>query len=104
MALKIRSEDEVIVITGKEKGKRGKVKSVLSSRRVVVEGINLVKKHQKPLPAMNQAGGILEKESAIQVSNIAIFNPATGKPDRVGFRFEGDKKVRFFKSNSETIK
>lgn len=65
---------------------------------------NLVKKHQKPVPALNQPGGIVEKEAAIQVSNVAIFNATTGKADRVGFRFEDGKKVRFFKSNSETIK
>ena len=90
MAAKIRRDDEVIVLTGKDKGKRGKVKNVLSSGKVIVEGINLVKKHQKPVPALNQPGG--------------IFNAATGKADRVGFRFEDGKKVRFFKSNSETIK
>ena len=101
MAAKIRRDDEVIVLTGKDKGKRGKVKNVLSSGKVIVEGINLVKKHQKPVPALNQPGGIVEKEAAIQVSNVAIFNAATGK---VGFRFEDGKKVRFFKSNSETIK
>ena len=101
MAAKIRRDDEVIVLTGKDKGKRGKVKNVLSSGKVIVEGINLVKKHQKPVPAL---GGIVEKEAAIQVSNVAIFNATTGKADRVGFRFEDGKKVRFFKSNSETIK
>ncbi|RLM19162.1 50S ribosomal protein L24 [Brenneria alni] len=104
MAAKIRRDDEVIVLTGKDKGKRGKVKNVLSASKVIVEGINLVKKHQKPVPALNQPGGIVEKEAAIQVSNLAIFNTATGKADRVGFRFEDGKKVRFFKSNSETIK
>ena len=118
MAAKIRRDDEVIVLTGKDKGKRGKVKNVLSSGKVIVEGINLVKKHQgrnqpggfffndatRLVPALNQPGGIVEKEAAIQVSNVAIFNAATGKADRVGFRFEDGKKVRFFKSNSETIK
>ena len=104
MAAKIRRDDEVIVLTGQDKGKRGKVKNVLSSGKVIVEGINLVKKHQKPVPALNQPGGIVEKEAAIQVSNVAIFNATTGKADRVGFRFEDGKKVRFFKSNSETIK
>ncbi len=84
MAAKIRRDDEVIVLTGKDKGKRGKVKNVLSSGKVIVEGINLVKKHQKPVPALNQPGGIVEKEAAIQVSNVAIFNAATGKADRVG--------------------
>ncbi len=104
MASKIRRSDEVIVISGKDKGKRGKVKSVLSSGKAIVEGINLVKKHQKPAPALNQPGGILEREAAIQASNLALFNPVTAKADRVGFRFEDGIKVRFFKSNKKTIK
>ena len=104
MAAKIRRNDEVIVLTGKNKGKRGKVKNVLSAGKVIVEGIGLVKKHQKPVPALNQPGAIVEKEAAIQVSNLALFNATTGKADRVGFRFEESKKVRFFKSNGETIK
>ncbi|MGP1953893.1 MAG: 50S ribosomal protein L24 [Arsenophonus sp. NC-TX2-MAG3] len=105
MATKIRRNDDVIVLAGKDKGKRGKVKQVLSSGKIIVEGINLVKKHQKPIPAMNQPGGIIEREAAIDVSNVAIFNVArTGKADRVGFRIEDGKKVRFFKSNNETIK
>ena len=83
MAAKIRRDDEVILLTGKDKGKRGKVKNVLSSGKVIVEGINLVKKHQKPVPALNQPGGIVEKEAAIPVSNVALFNTATGKADRV---------------------
>ena len=103
MAAKIRREDEVIVLTGKDKGKRGKVKSVLSTGKVIVEGINLVKKHQKPVPALNQEGGIVEKEAAINVSNVAIFNPDTGKADRVGFRIENGKKVRFYKSTNKLI-
>ena len=105
MAAKIRREDEVIVLTGKDKGKRGKVTQVLvQSGKVIVEGINLVKKHQKPVPALGVAGGIVSKESAIDASNVAIFNPATGKADRVGFRIEDGKKVRFFKSNGELVK
>ncbi|MFB6422221.1 MAG: 50S ribosomal protein L24 [Candidatus Malihini olakiniferum] len=104
MAAKIHRNDEVIVLTGKDKGKRGKVKTVLSSRRIFVEGINLVKKHQKPDPSLNRPGGIVKKEAAIHLSNVALFNMATGKADRVGFRFEEGKKVRFFKSTSETIK
>ncbi|ABL98435.1 50S ribosomal protein L24 [Shewanella sp. JM162201] len=104
MAAKIRREDEVIVLTGKDKGKRGKVTRVLVTGKVVVEGINLVKKHTKPNPQLGITGGIVEKEAAIQVSNVAIFNPATGKADRVGFRFEDGKKVRFFKSNGELVK
>ncbi|WP_392566409.1 50S ribosomal protein L24 [Utexia brackfieldae] len=103
MAAKIRREDEVIVLTGKDKGKRGKVKSVLSTGKVIVEGINLVKKHQKPQPALNQEGGIVEKEAAMNISNVAIYNSATGKADRVGFKIEDGKKVRFFKSTNETI-
>ncbi|CAJ0993535.1 50S ribosomal protein L24 [Pantoea sp. Nvir] len=104
MAAKIRRNDEVIVITGKDKGKRGKVKDVLPYNKVIVEGIKLVKKHQKQIPDLNQPGGIVEKESVIQVSNVSIFNTATCKADRVGFRFEDGKKVRFFKSNNEIIK
>ncbi|KYP97632.1 50S ribosomal protein L24 [Sodalis-like endosymbiont of Proechinophthirus fluctus] len=104
MAAKIRRNDEVIVLTGKDKGKRGKVKNVLHTGKAIVGGINLVKKHQKPVPAMNQPGGIIEKEAAIDLSNIAIFNAVTSKPDRVGFKIKDGKKVRVFKSNGETIK
>jgi large subunit ribosomal protein L24 len=104
MARKIRRDDEVVVLAGKDKGKQGKVLKVLASEdRVVVEGVNLVKKHQKPNPQLGEAGGIIEKEATIHVSNIAIVNPATGKADRVGFRFEDEKKVRFFKSNGELV-
>lgn len=107
MAAKIRRGDEVIVIAGKDKKlkKTGKVLHVLvDEHKVVVEGVNLVKKHQKPNPALGIAGGIIEKEAPIDVSNVAIYNPSTQKADRVGFRFEGDKKVRFFKSNNELVK
>lgn len=104
MAMKIRSDDEVIVLTGKYKGKRGKVKNIMSSGKVIVESINLVKKNQKPIPTMNQLGGIFEKEAAIQLSNLAIFNTLSGKGDRVGFKFENGKKVRIFKSSGKTIK
>lgn len=104
MAAKIRREDEIIVITGKDKNKRGKVKSVQPSGKAIVEGVNLVKKHQKPVPALKKPGGIVEKEAAIQISNIALFNADISKADRVGFRFENGKKVRFFKSNGKTIK
>ncbi|MDP4537518.1 50S ribosomal protein L24 [Alkalimonas collagenimarina] len=104
MATKIRRDDEVIVLTGKDKGKRGKVtKVLLESNRVYISGVNLVKKHQKPVPALNTPGGIVEKEASIHVSNVAIVNPQSGKADRVGFRFEDGKKVRFFKSNNEVI-
>ncbi|MGV3001039.1 50S ribosomal protein L24 [Vibrio sp. E150_018] len=104
MAAKIRRNDEVIVLAGKDKGKRGKVTKVLETGKVFVEGINLVKKHQKPQPALGQQGGIVEQEAAIDVSNVAIFNASTGKADRIGFRLEEGKKVRFFKSNGELIK
>lgn len=104
MAAKIKRDDEVVVLAGKDKGKRGKVLSVLTEKdRVVVEGVNLIKKHQKPNPALNQAGGIIEKEASIHVSNVAIFNPATEKADRVGFKIEDGKKVRVFKSSDEII-
>lgn len=100
---KIKAEDEVIVLTGKDKGKRGKIQRIVDERRVLVSGINIIKKHQKPNPQMGVAGGIVEKEAPIQISNVAIFNSATNKADRVGFKVEGDKKVRIFKSNGEAI-
>lgn len=104
MAAKIKRDDEVVVLAGKDKGKRGKVlKVVTDSDRVIVEGVNVVKKHQKPNPALNVAGGIVEQEAPIHVSNVAIFNPETGKADRVGFKNEDGKKVRFFKSNNAII-
>ncbi len=104
MASKIRREDEVIVIAGKDKGKTGKVLKVITGTdRLIVEGVNLIKKHQKPVPQLQQPGGIVEKEASINVSNVAIVNPETGKADRVGFKFEDGKKVRFFKSNGKTI-
>ena len=104
MAAKIRRDDEVIVLAGKDKGKRGKVLSVVAeSGRVFVEGINLIKKHPKPVPQLNQAGGIVEKEASIDVSNVAIYNSETGKADRVGFKIEDGKKLRIFKSTGKTI-
>jgi large subunit ribosomal protein L24 len=104
VAAKICCNDELVILAGKDKTKKGRVKKVLPSGKAIIEGINLVKKHQKPTPSLNQPGGIFEKEAAIQLSNVAIFNITTGKTDRVGFRFENGKKVRFFKSNNETIK
>ena len=104
MASKIRRDDEVIVIAGKDKGKTGKVLQVIAgTERAIVEGINIIKKHQKPVPQLQQPGGIVEKEAPLHVSNVAIVNPATGKADRVGFRLEDGKKVRFFKSNNELV-
>lgn len=104
MASKIKKDDQVIVLTGKYKGKQGKVLSVVDSgKRLLVEGVNMIKKHVKPNPNLQQEGGIIEKEAPIQVSNVAIFNPATGKADRVGFKLVDDVKKRFFKSNGELI-
>ena len=101
---KIRRGDEVIVLTGRDKGRRGQVVSVLDEQRVVVQGINLVKKHVKPNPMKGEPGGIVAKEAPIQVSNIAIFNPASSKADRVGIRvLEDGSRVRFYKSTGETI-
>jgi large subunit ribosomal protein L24 len=101
--LKIKRDDEVIVLAGKDKGKRGKVRKVLADNRVIVTGVNMVKKHTRPNPQMGIAGGIVEQEAPIQVSNVAIFNPATNKADRVGFKVEGDSKQRIFKSTGEAI-
>ncbi|MBI3145302.1 MAG: 50S ribosomal protein L24 [Pseudogulbenkiania sp.] len=100
---KIRKGDEVVVITGKDKGKRGTVLRVLDDK-VVVEGVNVAKKHQKPNPVRGVAGGIVEKTMPVDVSNVAIFNPASQKADRVGFKsLEDGRKVRVFKSNGEVI-
>jgi len=92
------------VLTGKDKGKRGSVRTVLDDDRVIVSGVNMIKKHTKPNPQMGVTGGIVEKEAPIQVSNIAIFNPATSKADRVGYQvMDGGKKVRVYKSSGEQI-
>ncbi len=101
--LKIKSDDEVIILAGKDKGKRGKVRRVLDNNKLIVSGVNMMKKHTKPNPQAGVAGGIVEKEAPIQVSNVAIFNPTTSKADRVGFKVEGESKVRIFKSNGEAI-
>jgi large subunit ribosomal protein L24 len=102
---KIRKGDQVVVLTGKDKGKRGTVlRMVIESDRAVVEGVNRVKKHTKPNPMKGTTGGIVEKEMSIHVSNIAIFNPATSKADRVGYKILDDKrKVRVFRSNGEVV-
>lgn len=101
---KIKRDDEVIVIAGKDKGKRGKVLKVLEGNRVLVSGVQMVKKHQKPNPQLGQPGGIVEKEAPIQASNVAIFNATTSKADRVGFKVTEDgKKVRIFKSSGEAV-
>ncbi|MDC0404249.1 50S ribosomal protein L24 [Porticoccaceae bacterium] len=100
---KIKRDDEVIVIAGKDKGKRGKVLKILENDRLLVSGVQIIKKHQKPNPQLGVAGGIVEKESSIHVSNVALFNSATNKADRVGFKQEGDSKVRVFKSSGEAV-
>lgn len=101
---KIRRDDEVIVITGRDAGKRGSVTRVLPGHRYYVSGVNMVKKHTKANPQMGQPGGIIEKEAPIQASNVAIFNPGTNKADRVGFKFlEDGTQVRIFKSSGEEI-
>lgn len=100
---KIRQDDEVIVLAGKDKGKRGKVQSLVGSDRVIVSGVNMIKKHQKANPQAGVAGGIIEKEAPLQISNVGIFNPSTGKSDRVGFKVDDGKKSRIFKSSGELI-
>lgn len=102
---KIKKGDEIVVLAGKDKGKRGNVLRVMpDADRVVVENINVVKKHQKGNPQMGTPGGIIDKEMPIHVSNVALVNPATGKADRVGFKLLDDgRKVRCFKSNGEVV-
>ena len=101
---KIRKGDDVIVRTGKDKGKSGRVTKVLKDNKVLVEGINQVKKNQKPNPNAGVSGGIIVKDMPINVSNIGLYNPATKKADRVGFKFlEDGKKVRYFKSTNEIV-
>ncbi len=101
---KIRSGDEIIVIAGRDKGKRGKVVSRTDETHVVVEGVNLVKKHTKPNPMKGTTGGIVEKSMPIHQSNVAIFNAVTGKADRVGIKLLADgKRVRVYKSSGEEI-
>ena len=101
---KIRQGDDVIVIAGKDKGRRGTVLRVYPDARVVVENVNVAKRHQRPNPNAGVAGGIVEKEMPIDVSNVMIFNPTTSKGDRVGVRsLEDGRKVRYFKSNGEVL-
>ena len=101
---KIKKGDEVIIMTGKDKGRRGQVLKVFRSSKILVENINLVKKHQKGNPNTGQESGIIEKEMPVQSSNVMLFNPASAKGDRVGFKtLEDGRKVRFFKSNNEVV-
>ena len=100
----IKKGDNVVVIAGRDKGKRGDVARVVDDTHVVVNGVNQVKRHTKPNPMKNQPGGIVTKEVPIHVSNVAIWNPVTQKPDRIGFKLlEDGRKLRFFKSNGEQI-
>ncbi|MEJ2404847.1 MAG: 50S ribosomal protein L24 [Candidatus Thiodiazotropha sp.] len=104
MASKIKKGDEVIVTTGKDKGKRGTVSKILPDNRLVVENVNMAKKHTKPNPNRGEPGGIVDKEMPLHISNVALYNPSTDKADRVGFKIlEDGKKVRIFKSNQEVV-
>ena len=101
---KVKKGDQVQVLAGKDKGRRGTVVRVMPNDRVVVENINMIKRHTKPNPAMGTPGGIVEKEAALHISNVALVNPATDKADRVGFKVLDDgRKVRYFKSNGEVL-
>ena len=101
---KLRKGDDIIVIAGRDKGKRGTVLKIVDARHVVVEGVNRVKKHQRPNPMKGVTGGIVDKDMPIDISNVALFNPQTKKADRVGFKLmEGGRKVRVFKSNGEMV-
>jgi large subunit ribosomal protein L24 len=101
---KIKRNDEVIVITGRDKGKRGKVLRVLEDSRLTVSGIHMVKRHTKANPQAGIAGGIIEKEASLHISNVALVNPGTGKAERVGYKVLADgKKVRVFRSSGEAI-
>lgn len=101
---KIKKGDDVVVIAGRDKGKRGTVLRLMSDSHLVVEGINKVKKHERPNPMKNTTGGIVDKEMPLHISNVALFNPATKKADRAGIKtIDGGKRVRYFKSNGEVI-
>jgi large subunit ribosomal protein L24 len=101
---KIRKGDEVVVIAGKDKGRRGAVLKVLEDDRVLVENVNMAKKHQRPNPNANVAGGIVDKEMPIHISNVMLYNPVSKMGDRVGLRtLEDGRKVRFFRSNNEVV-
>ncbi|HTF13324.1 MAG TPA: 50S ribosomal protein L24 [Burkholderiales bacterium] len=101
---KIRKGDDVIVTTGKDKGKRGTVLRIVDARHLVVEGVNRVKKHQRPNPMKGLTGGIVDKDMPIDISNVALYNPQTKKADRIGFKLmEDGRKVRVFKSNGEMV-
>ena len=99
---KIRKGDDVVVLSGRDKGKRGTVLQIIEKRRILVDNVNVIKKHVKPNPNRGETGGIIEKEAPIQISNVALFNPNTNKADRVGYKvLEDGRKVRVFKSDGE---
>lgn len=101
---KIKRNDDVVVLAGKDKGKRGKVLKVMDNERVLVSGVQMVKKHQKPNPQMGVPGGIIEKEAPIHVSNVALYNPESGRADKVGVQVREDgTKVRVFKSSGAAV-
>jgi large subunit ribosomal protein L24 len=101
---KIKKGDDVVVVTGRDRSKRGTVLRIVDDEHLLVEGINRVKKHQRPNPAKGETGGIIDKEMPIHVSNVALFNPVTKKADRVGVRqLEDGRRVRYFKSNGEVV-
>ena len=101
---KIRKGDRVVITTGRDKGQQGTILQVLADDRVIVENLNLIKKHQKPNPQRDNAGGIIRKEAPVHVSNVALVNPATQKADRVGIKnLDNGRKVRVFKSNGEVV-
>ena len=101
---KIRKGDEIVVLAGRDKGKRGNVPRVVDDSHVIVEGVNMVKRHTKPNPQLGVPGGIVEKETGIHISNVGLYNPVTEKADRVGIKtLEDGRKVRFFKSNNEVV-
>lgn len=102
---KIKRNDEVVVLSGKDKGKRGRVQCIYSVKhRAIVTGVNLMKKHQKPIPDKNQLGGVMEKEAPIDLSNLAVFNVDLNKADRIGFKIKNGKKIRIFKSTGNEVK
>lgn len=104
MAARLKKDDTVIVIAGRDKGRTGKITKILDSNKLLVEGVNMVKKHVRPNPNKNEQGGILEREAPIHRSNVALLNSETNKADRVGFKLLKDgKKVRVFKSNGEQV-
>ena len=100
---RLKKGDEVIIIAGKDKGKLGSVANVMQNGKLLIDGINLVKKHTKANPVSRDQGGIITKEMPIDASNVALYNPESKKADRVGVRVENDKKIRFFKSNGKAV-